>query len=432
MGSKKTGTRSQLTGERAETKVRNVLLDASLFCSKYEHDRGEDLLVELEGYIAQADDSGTGPRIGLLQIKGHEVEEVAASDESEVRLRLDLNHIRRWAAIPLPVFVVVVQIVRNVPLFFSRSVDRLVEDVAPGGLAVLEQQSVTVSLPSVADLADFLKTEIAEFYSLHAFQLSGLSENVVARNHYEIISAATPFVLPSAKVWEKKIRVLWKGPWRPAHFWATLNRIADQLREKDGGRQVPLMATVHVYRSLKDARDNNAIAHVSWLEDNHGATERLRELVNWPRAAHWARFRFHGRFALDSLSESFAPEEADEDFIVKAEALWAKLDEIYLEVVSCLTQDLRLSEDKRIGLEQALLDLEKRSLSKLGRPSPQLSVLYRMIDQYSSALSNVFFWLKGKKDVPEVTRQRWLRDGLQFAEGHHCAYYPLAKLLLSQ
>lgn len=431
MGNKKTGARSQLTGERAETKVRDVLLNAELFCSKYEHDRGEDLLVELEGYIGQAD-IGTGPRIGLLQVKGHEAEGTLDSDESEVRRRLNLNHLRRWAAIPLPVFVVAVEIVRNVPLFFARSVDKLVGDVAPEGLAGLEQQSITVPLPRVADLAGFLKAEIAEFYSLHAFQLSGLSEKVVARNHYEIISGSTPFVPPQAKVWQKNIRVLWKGPWRPAHFWATLNHIADQLQEKEGGRRVPLMATVHVYRSLKDDRDNNAIAHVSWLEDDHAATERLRERINWPKAAHWARFRFHGKSALDALPESVAPVEDDDTFIANAEMIWARLDAIYLEVVNCLTRDLKLPENKRIRLEKALFELEESVLDKLGRPSPQLIVLDRMIDQYSFVLSGVFTWLKGKKDVPEVRRQRWLRQDLEFAEGHYRAYHPLAKLLLGR
>ncbi len=90
MNDRKGGIRSQLTGERAETKVRNVLLDAELFCSKYEHDRGEDLLVELEGYIGQ-DDIGSGPRIGLLQIKGHEAEMTPAPDNGIVKRRLDLK-----------------------------------------------------------------------------------------------------------------------------------------------------------------------------------------------------------------------------------------------------------------------------------------------------------------------------------------------------
>lgn len=431
MGNKDNGARSQLTGERAETKVRDVLLDASLFCSKYEHDRGEDLLVELEGYVGQAD-IGTEPRIGLLQIKGHEAEGTSASDESEAKRRLNLNHLRRWAAIPLPVFVVAVEIVRNVPLFFARSVDNVVGDVAPEGLAGLEQQSVTVSLPKVADLADFLKTEIAKFYSLHAFQLSGLSENVIARNHYEIISASTPFLPPQARIWQKNIRVLWKGPWRPAHFWATLNHIADQLQEKDGGRRVPLMATVHVYRSLKDDRDNNAIAHVSWLEDDHAATERLRELISWPQAAHWARFRFHGKSALDALPESVAPEENDDTYVAKAEIIWARLDAIYLDVVNCLTPELKVPENKRSRLENALHELEESVRDELGRPSPQLSVIDRMIDQYSFVLSGVFTWLKGKKDVPEVRRQRWLRQDLEFAEGHYRSFHPLAKLLLGR
>lgn len=427
----KGGNRSQLTGERAEIKVRNILLDAELFCSKYEHDRGEDLLVELEGYIGQ-DDIGSGPRIGLLQIKGHEAEISPAPNDGIVKRRIDLGHLRRWATIPLPVFIVAVELVGNEPQFFARAVDKLIGDVAPAGLAELEQQKITISVPRADDLPSLLKTEIAEFYSLHAFQLAGFSENVIARNHYEVISATTPSVFPQAKVWLKNIRVLWKGPWRPAHFWATLNHIADQLQEKDGGRRIPLRATVHVYRSLKDDRDNNAIAHVSWLEDSHAATDALKELVNWPKAAHWMRFQFHGKWSLEELPESYAVEEDDDSFISKAERIWIELDSIYSEVISCLTKNLRLPDKKLKRLEAALYEIEDRTIQKLGRPSPQLSMVDRMIDQYCYVLSGVFTWLKGKHDVPEVRRRRWLSQDLEMAQGFYRAYYPLTKLLLDR
>jgi len=431
LNDRKGGNRSQLTGERAETKVRDVLLDAELFCSKYEHDRGEDLLVELEGYIGQ-DDIGSGPRIGLLQIKGHEAEIAPAPNDGIVKRRLDLDHLRRWAAIPLPVFVVAVELVGNEPQFFARAVDKIIGDVAPAGLAEFEQQKITISVPRTDDLPSLLKTEIAEFYSLHAFQLAGLSENVIARNHYEVISATTPFVPPQAKVWLKNIRVLWKGPWRPAHFWATLNHIADQLQEKEGGRRTPLRATVHVYRSLKDDRDNNAIAHVSWLEDNHAATEALKKRVNWPKAAHWIRFQFHGKSSLEELPESFAAEEDNVSFISKAESIWVELDSIYSEVMSSLTKDLRLPDKKLKRLEASLYEINDRAIQKLGRPSPQLSMVDRMIDQYSFVLSGAFTWLKGKHDVPEVRRRRWLSQDLEMAQGFYRAYYPITKLLLDR
>lgn len=431
MSNRNGGKQSQLTGERAETKVRDVLLDAQIFCSKYEHDRGEDLLVELEGYIDQVD-VGSEPRIGLLQIKGHDAEPAPATGDGIAKRRLDLNHLRRWAAIPLPVFVVAVELVGNEPLFFARLVDKIIRDVAPAGLEELEQQKITISLPRADDLPSFLKAEIAGFYSLHAFQLSGLSENVIARNHYEVISSTTPFVPPQAKVWLKNIRVLWKGPWRPAHFWATLNHIADQLKEKEGGRGTPLQATIHVYRSLKDDRDNNAIAHVSWLEDNHAATVSLKECVNWPKAAHWIRFQFHGVSAFEELPESFVVEESDDSFISKAERIWAELDSIFLEVMSSLTKDLRLPDGKLNRLEASLCEIDDGAIQKLGRPSPQLIMVDRMIDQYIFVLSGIFTWIKGKPDVPEVRRKRWLTQDLEMAQGFYRAYYPLAKLLLDQ
>lgn len=429
MNDRKGGRRSQLTGERAETKVRDILLDAGLFCSKYEHDRGEDLLVELEGYVG-LDDIGSGPRIGLLQIKGHEAEIASIPNDVIVKRRVNLNHLRRWAAIPLPVFVVAVELVGNEPLFFARAVDKIIGDVAPAGLAELEQQKITISVPRANDLPSLLKAEIAEFYSFHAFQLAGLSENVIARNHYEIISTTTPFMPPQAKAWLKNLRVLWKGPWRPAHFWATLNHIADQLQEKEGGGRTPLRATVHVYRSLKDDRDNNAIVHASWLEDNHAGTEALKELVNWPKAANWTRFQFHGKLSLEELSDSFSIEEDDDSFISKAELIWAELDSICSEVMSSLTKDLRLPDKKLERLEASLYEIDDGAIQNLGLPSAQLSIVYRMIEQYSFVLSGVFTWLKGKDGVPEVRRRRWLAQDLEMAQGLYRAYSPLTKLIL--
>ncbi|MES2825644.1 MAG: hypothetical protein V4732_18735 [Pseudomonadota bacterium] len=429
MSNKKGGKQSQLTGERAETKVRDVLLDAQIFCSKYEHDRGEDLLVELEGYIERAD-AGSEPRIGLLQIKGHDAEAAPATSDGITKRLLNLDHLRRWAAIPLPVFVVAVELLGNEPLFFARSVDRIIGDVAPAGLEELEQQKITISLPRADDLPSFLKTEIAGFYSLHAFQLAGLSENVIARNHYEVISSTTPFVPPQAKVWLKNMRVLWKGPWRPAHFWATLNHIADRLQEKEGGQLTPLRATIHVYRSLKDNRDNNAIAHASWLEDNHAKTASLKECGNWPKVAHWARFQFHGISALEELPESFVVEESNDSFILKAERIWVELDSIFLEVMNSLTKDLRLPDGKLTRLEASLHEIDDDAIQKLGRPSPQLIMVERMIDRYTFVLSGVFTWIKGKPDVPEVKRKRWLTQDLEMAQGFYRAYYPVVKLLL--
>lgn len=193
-----------------------------------------------------------------------------------------------------------------------------------------------------------------------------------------------------------------------------------------------MRATVHVYRSLKDDRDNNAIADVSWLEDNHSATDSLKERVDWPKAAHWMRFQFHGKSSLEELPESFSVEEVDDSFISKAERIWVDLDSIYSEVMNSLTKDLRLPEKKLKRLESSLYEIEDTAIQDLGRPSPQLSMIDRMIDQYSFVLSGVFTWLKGKHDVPEARRRRWLSQDLEMAQGFYRAYYPLTKLLLDR
>jgi hypothetical protein len=193
-----------------------------------------------------------------------------------------------------------------------------------------------------------------------------------------------------------------------------------------------LNATVHAYRSLKDDRDNNALAHVSWLEDNHAATELLKERLNWPKAEHCARFQFHGETAIEELPQSFAVEEDNESFVSKAEKIWAELDLIYSQITSSLTEDLRLPDKELLRLEASLYEIDNGAIQKLGQPSPQLSMVDKMIDQYSFVLSGVFTWLKGKHDVLEVRRRRWLMQDLEMAQGLYRAYYPLMKLLLDR
>lgn len=419
------GLRAQLTGERAETKVRDALLDAGLFCSKYEHDRGEDLLVEIGGYAPSA----TQPLIGLLQIRGHEAVTDSPSVAHSIKRRIPLSQLRRWAAIPLPVIIVAVELYGNSPHFFAEVVDSLVNEVAPDGLGGLDQDSVTVVLPKRQSLPDFLSQQITTFYSSHVFPLESLAPEVVARNHYEIIASNTPWVPPGAKVWMKHLRVLWKGPWRPAHFWATLNHIADDLQEREGGRRVPLLATMHVYRSLKDERDNNAIGHVSWLEDRHPDCDALREATRWPKAAHWSRFRFNGRAALDTLPESHAKEEiSDEVYLQKAERMWVKLDALYVVITNGMDRNGRLPESQLNRLERQLRRYEDK-WNKVGLPSPQFRVADRMLDQYLFVLSGIFTWLRGKDDVPEIRRQRWLQQELDLAAGHYRAFYAMARVL---
>lgn len=425
---KKTGKRSQLTGDRAETKVRNALEDAELFCSKFEKDRGEDLLVELGGYLDQCET--IEPQIGLLQIKGHEADSNSVNESTRMKRRVKLDNLRRWAAIPLPVFVVAVELVGTTPLFFAKSVDMLVAEVAPDGLGELDQESITLRLPLLEDLPDFLKTEIKHFYLRHSFQLSGISDEVIARNHYEIISSYEPFVAPTANVWMRNLRVLWKGSWRPAHFWATLNNIADTLKEKDGGKDVPLFATIHVYRSLKDERDNNAIAHVTWLEDDHPATEKLRVKINWQKAVNWARFRFNKGASLDSLPEAYIIEEEDDDvYLEKVEFLWLKLDEIYQEICMSINEDMKVPDKKLRIIEKEIYDLNDNYMVHLGCPSPQFKIMDKMVNQYYFSLTGVITWIKGKKDVPEMRRQRWLRQDLDFSCGHYRVYQALKKVL---
>ncbi|WP_156820708.1 hypothetical protein [Thioalkalivibrio thiocyanodenitrificans] len=113
----------------------------------------------------------------------------------------------------------------------------------------------------------------------------------------------------------------------------------------------------------------------------------------------------------------------------KAELLWSRFDAVYAEVKASLTLDLRIPDSQWQRLERELNGLDEGVVDNLGRLSPQFRIIDGMIDQYNYVLSGVLTWLKGKDDVPEVRRKRWLRQDLELAEGHYRAFQPLAKLL---
>ena len=332
------GGKLQLTGDRAEAKVRSLLLDAGIHCSKFEKDRGEDLLIELEGY-ATASPGSIEPRVGILQIKGHDAE----SDERPLgdftRRRIKVEKLKRWAAYPLPAFLIAVDMLDVRTNCYAESVDKVVSEFAPAGLDSLNQVDITIRMPVKADLAEFLRDSIAFFYDAHAFQLSQLSEDAISRSHFEVLSTNTSQFSAGALVWMKHLRILWKGPWRPAHFWAMLNNIADSLKISDENRARPLLATMHVYRSLKDSSDNNAIAHVSWLDESHPSKDEIRERIEWPKAKHWLRFRFNTPPNLSELPETYVVEQSDDKYLEKTKELWFGLDRIVDRIFPALNED---------------------------------------------------------------------------------------------
>jgi hypothetical protein len=426
MTSKTSGAISQLTGRRAESKVADALLDAEVFCTQYVHDRGEDLIVELGGFKPRSD-NGHVPQIGLLQIKGHDPHPDFEPRKDESKRRLQLTHLHRWAALPLPVFVVAVDLYPDGPRFFAQSVDLLVSKVAPDGLATLEQDTITVTVPNLRDLASFLTREIESFYSAQAPRLVGLSESVVVRNHYEILEERVSFVPPTAKVWMKQFFILWKSPWRPAFFWVTINHLADLLIEKEETLHVPLLATIHVYRSLRDKMDNNAVAHLSWIEESHPEADDVRTTIDWPKATNWIRFRFNLNRTSYDLPDYGIREMNRDEFLSITSSQWHELEAVHNEFIVDLS-DSRLREGKRESISRRLSSISDARCRELTHPPSDLEWFDELLTQYLSTLNQALDWLVDRPNVSEVTRRRRLDEALALALSHCGSHLALSKL----
>ena len=425
------GMRSLQTGQQAEALVRAALEGGGVACMRPEPDRGEDLLIELDGY-APGRDRWRHVRQGYVQVKGRRVQAVPGREATSVRRSVSVQHLLRWAALPSPVLVVAVDIAGPTPHFFARSVDDIVARVAPGGLDAFEKRdrrTMTITFPRVDDLVTFVATQLEAFYERHGLRLSGLSRSVIARNYYEVTASNTPFVPPSSLVVTRHLRVLWKSQFRPGHLWEVLNHLADHLLVSEGGGRRPLMVTMHVYRSLMDVHANNAVAHVSWLEDDHPHTGAVKERLGWVRAGQWPRFRVVGAQALDTLPEPYGLEVDDGTYLKAAERIWSGLDAAYVLVRGSLTADARVTEHERERLESAIHELVDGDWEKLGRPSTQYAVLDRLLERYVVVMRSVLTRLRADDGVPEVRRNRRLDADLKEAEGLYGAYLPLIQVM---
>jgi hypothetical protein len=168
---------------------------------------------------------------------------------------------------------------------------------------------------------------------------------------------------------------------------------------------------------------------VSWLEEEHPQSNEIREVLDWPKAKHWLRFQFNAPPNLHELPESFAPEENDESFLKKAESLWSQLDAIYEELISSLGDGVRINSDLLKSMESKYNLLDDYFETQIGHPSPQCQVIDKMLGRYLSTMDGAFCWLKGKENVNEATRVRWLRQNATRLVGFYRAFEPLKNVL---
>lgn len=424
MSKRPTGYKAQLTGDQAEIKVEDVLNDAKIWCAKMSKDNGEDFLVELGAY---SNDRGerVEPQIGMLQVKGHRAETVDQIDPDCAKRVVDVDKLRRWAAHPTPVILIAVDLVDSKPTFFAGVLDKIILCYAPNGLAELSQNSITITLPRRDDLAGFVRQEVKEFYAKNAFQLDALEQSAIERNHYEVLSRKDHNYPSTAKIRSASFRILWKGPWRPAHFWASLNHLADHLQNIEAGQTKPFTANFHVYRSYRDMVDNNAVAHMKWVEERHPETDTIKEITRFPKPKNWARFKFNtASSSLDVVDHQF-PQMDDSLFLEEAGRIWAALDRVFEIIRENLSDVGRLDKTTLQTCKEISEDLRFVQVEKLGFPSPQYALLDNLLQSYASRLDAVMKWIADMDDISESTRQRWLWQDIDIAIGLYKAFAPV-------
>lgn len=400
------------------------MTDAGISCAKMSKDNGEDFIVELGAYSTDRE-KRIEPRIGMLQVKGHSAEDETQTDLTFVKRVVDVDKLRRWAAHPNPVLLIAVELMQDQPQFFAEALDGLILEHAPHGLAELSQSSVTVTLRRRENLADFVQQEVNSFYGKNAFQLAGLTKSAIERNHYEVISRTDGSYPPTAKVRSASFRILWKGPWRPAHFWASLNHFADKLQTEEAGQRLPFMATLNVYRSYADLVQNNAVSHMTWVEERHRDTEEIKKVMGFSKPSHWARFRFNLKPQLQNVADHVFPRADDATFIALAGEIWTALDRLLEMIQQNLTAAGRVEETLWEDCHKVADDLAYRQIEELGFPSPQYAILHSLLQNYAARLNSVLKWVKGDVDVSDTTRRRWLEQDLTIATGLYKGFAPI-------
>ncbi len=232
-------------------------------------DPGEDLWAEVDGRRAAA--TGDFPLRALFQVK-------ATAGADEFVLDVEIDHLKRWAAQPLPVFVVGVRVPTN--QLFIKSVDQIIaSDLAGKNLFDLQNKTTRVRLDPTPDLALTVRNAIEHHYESLQLDLSEVTEDEIKAHYFEVLERRQPepFDLVPTIGWF----VLWKSAPRPQHFAAMVSELARRARELNRNTQPrPAVFIFHVYRSVEDRHYNLAVARVDVVNPDHPSSVKIRELMD--------------------------------------------------------------------------------------------------------------------------------------------------------
>ena len=268
------GWENQQTGDAGQSLIEAELVMHGFLVGPLQPDPGEDFWVECQGRRAIAE--GSFPLRALLQVKSSATVQSATFTDD-----LPLTHIKRWAAQPLPVFLIGVTTAQP-SAFYAKSVDDiLAHDLQGQDPTTLTTKTVRVKLPSVADLSALLTDAIHEHHRSMQLVLKDLSETEIEQHYFEVLKKKKP------ETWERvpiaSWTVLWKSPPRPQHFAAMLTELTRRAKA-DCEKTFPCPAFVifHVYRSLYDVQYNLAVARVDWVNPGHPKAAAIAERMGAP------------------------------------------------------------------------------------------------------------------------------------------------------
>jgi len=147
------GWKNQQTGDDGQALVTSALTRAKFLVGSVTPDPGEDLWVEVDGRRNIAE--GAFPLRALLQVKA------TAEAIGECVLDLDVDDLRRWAAQPLPVFVVGVSTANEA--YFVKSIDDIVSDDLQGrNVFELRTTTARVRITPTNDVASTIRRTVRD------------------------------------------------------------------------------------------------------------------------------------------------------------------------------------------------------------------------------------------------------------------------------
>jgi hypothetical protein len=264
-----TGWQSQSTGDIGQALVEAELTRAGFLVGRLDPDPGEDLWAELDGRQAAA--TGSFPQRALFQVKA------TSKPIDELVLDLKVDHLKRWAAQPVPVYIVGVE--TQAPRFFIKSVDEIIADDLDGkNVFDLNFATIRVRLPATAELGRSVRENIESHYRALRLNLAELPDVEVKSRFFEVLSTRTPEVFDRIPIatWF----VLWKSAPRPQHFGAMLAELTRRATEAyRDSHPLPAYFIFHVYRSLEDRHMNLALARVDVVNPLHPKQVKVREVL---------------------------------------------------------------------------------------------------------------------------------------------------------